>query len=167
MVNMKKLLFILLLIAPITCMGQMLGVGAQWTEFEKIQFNATASYPYKTHLGDNFCWMLSGGVDYVGGSSTVSGLNVKPASFMITTSDFFALKPVTISLGCDAGYNFGFKRYVNDGIILSPNIYFDYKTFYIKAGYDYNTFENEGQFFVKFGIGLGQGFIKMLSRKFN
>ena len=107
---MRKILFIVLLFAPITCMAQMLGVGAQWTEFEKIQFNATASYPYKTHIGDKYCWMLSGGVDYVGGSSTVSGLNVKPASFVIPTSDFFAVTPVTISVGVDAGYNFGFTR---------------------------------------------------------
>lgn len=162
---MKKLLFILLFV-PATCMGQMLGVGAQWTDFEKIQFNATAAYPYKTHIGDSFCWMLSGGVDYVGGDSKISGLNVKPASFNITTSDYFALKPITISVGCDAGYNFNF-RHGHDGLVLSPNIYFDYKTFYVKAGYDYNTFENEGQFFIKFGVGLGQGFIKMLSRKFN
>lgn len=163
---MKKYIFIVLFLLPVACMGQVLGVAGQWTKFDgdnKFQFNASASVPYMNSLEDRTCWILSGGVDYLSGSSTVSGLNVKPAQFAITSSNIFGMKKYTIMLGADAGYNFNFNH-GNDGIILTPNIYMDYKMFYMKTGYDYNTFHNEGQFFVRLGMGVGVGFFKMFKR---
>lgn len=163
---MKKYLLVILLLLPLTCMGQILGMGGQWTRYEggnRWQFNASASLPFYNNIGENTCWLISSGVDYLSGSSTVSGLNIKPAQFAITSSDIFSVKKYTIMLGTDAGYNFNFNH-GNNGIILTPNIYFDYKMFYVKAGYDYNIVHNEGQFFVRAGVGIGVGFFKMFKR---
>ncbi|NDV69642.1 hypothetical protein [Dysgonomonas sp. 25] len=163
---MKKYIFILLFFIPVAGFSQLVGVAGQWTKFEgdsHFQFNASASFPYLNNLGDKTCWMFGGGVDYLSGSTTVSGLNIKPAQFVITSANIFGVKSYTIMLGADAGYNFNFNH-GNDGIILTPNIYMDYKIFYVKAGYDYNTSHNEGQFFVRAGLGLGVGFFKMFKR---
>lgn len=162
---MKKILFLLLLVLPTAAMAQMLGVGAQWSEFDRINFHATLAYPYKTNMGEKITWSLGSRLDYVSGSPTVSGLNVKPLSFDITTSELYIIKPITVSIGADAGYNFNFMH-GNSGVVLTPNLYLDYSIFYMKFGYDYNTFENEGGFFVRFGIGIGQGFIKGLAKKY-
>lgn len=161
---MKKIFLLLLLVLPEAIMAQMAGVGAQWSGFDRINFNATLSGPYKINMGDKITWSLGGRLDYVSGNPKVSGLNIKPLSFDITTSDFFLIKPITITVGTDAGYNFNF-RHGNDGIVLTPNIYLDYNFFYLKFGYDYNTFENEGNFFVRFGIGIGQGMLKKIKIK--
>ena len=159
---MKKLLLLFLLILPKVATAQMFGVGAQWSEFDRINFNTTLSCPYKTNIGDKLTWSLGSRIDYVSGNPKVSGLNVKPLSFDFTTSDFYLIKPVTILVGADAGYNFNFNH-GNSGIVLTPLVYLDYTAFYIKFGYDYNTFENEGNFFVRFVVGIGQGLLKKIS----
>ncbi len=165
---MKYLIFILLLV-PLTCVGQILGISSQLSKYDgghKFQFNVSGAFPYLSNLNsydDNINWLFCGGIDYLSGSSTVSGLNIKPMSFMTTTKQIFEDTPFTVMLGVDAGYNFNFNH-GNDGIILTPNLYLDYGVIYMKAGYDYNTFENEGQFFVRLGIGIGPGFIKKVFR---
>lgn len=165
---MKYFVLIFLLI-PLSCAGQLLGFSEQLSKFDgghKFQFNASAAFPYLNNFSnykDNIRWALCGGVDYLSGSSTISGLNIKPVSFMATTSEIFEDTPLTLMAGADAGYNFNFTH-GNDGVILTPFLYLDYNFIYLKAGYDYNTFENEGQFFVRLGVGIGAGFIKMLSR---
>jgi len=165
---MKYLIFILLLM-PLSCAGQLLGISGQLSKYDgdhKFQFNASAAFPYLNNFNKGSAstrWALCGGIDYLSGSSTISGLNIKPASFMITTSEIFEDTPFTAMIGADAGYNFNFNH-GNDGVILTPHLYLDYKFIFLKAGYDYNTFEDEGQFFIRLGIGIGPGFIKMISR---
>ena len=83
---------------------------------------------------------------------------------MITTSKIFEDAPITAMIGTDAGYNFNFNH-GHDGVILTPFLYLDYGIIYLKTGYDYNTFEDEGQFFVRLGVGVGPGFIKLLKKK--
>jgi hypothetical protein len=45
---------------------------------------------------------------------------------------------------------------------LSPNLYFDAYMCYVSAGYDYNTFNGRGQFYVRIGAGLTLGLLKSL-----
>lgn len=166
---MKYLILVFLLI-PLSCAGQLLGVAGQWSKFDgdsKFQFNASAAFPYLNNFNEGSSstrWALCGGVDYLSGSSTISGLNIKPASFMITTSKIFEDTPITAMVGADAGYNFNFNH-GHDGVILTPFLYLDCGIIFLKTGYDYNTFEDEGQFFVRLGVGVGPGFIKLLRKK--
>lgn len=161
---MKKLFLLLLLFIPVFCHAQLVGVAYQWKDFEKSQFAATMSVPYLTNLGkSNYVWMLNARLDYVSGSSEVSGLNLKPASFSITTANNYASDPVTVMLGCDAGYNINFTH-GHSGLVLSPNLYIDYSFLYFKTGYDHNIFHNEGQFYIRVGICFGVGALKKLAK---
>lgn len=162
---MKIFILVVILFLPITCMGQIFGLGVQTSKSSnsyKLQFNTSISAPYYNDINHNLCSIVSMGIDYVSGGSTVSGLNLKPIMFATTTPDILGGQKYTLMVGADTGYNINFQH-GHSGIILTPNIYFDYKVFYIKVGYDYNTFHNEGQFFIKTGVGLGLGFFKMFN----
>lgn len=147
------------------CFAQFIGIGAQYADAKgkgnAIQFATNISYPY-WHKKNALNTFISGGIDYTGGSSPVSGLNVKPLMFTTYFSEsLFNKYPFTIMMGVDTGYLFNF-RHGKDGIVLTPNVYVDYKFFFVKAGYDFNVTGGEKQFFVRAGISFGMGTLKML-----
>lgn len=161
---MKKIVLIfILLLASITSFAQFLGIGSQYADAKgkgnAIQFVANASFPY-IHKKNSLNSYISAGIDYTGGSSPVSGLNIKPVS--VTTffnESFFNSTKYTVLLSCDAGYLFNF-RHGKDGIVVTPNLYIDYKYFFVKTGYDFNVTGGERQFFVRAGFCFGMGVIK-------
>lgn len=145
--------------------AQFVGVGAQYADAKgkgnAIQFAANLSFPY-WHEDNALNTFVSGGIDYTGGSSPVAGLNVKP--IMLTTyfsESLFNKYPFTVMAGLDGGYLFNF-RHGKNGVVLTPNIYIDYKFFFVKAGYDMNVTAGKEQFFVRAGICIGMGTLKML-----
>lgn len=138
-----------------------LQLGAQYTDNDDIQFAGSMSYPI-FHKKNPLNSYISSGIDYSGGSSPVAGLNIKPIQLTTFFSEsLFNNNPYTILLGCDAGYLFNF-RHGKDGIVITPNLYMDYKCFFVKTGFDFNVSEGERQFFVRAGISFGMGAIKML-----
>lgn len=159
-----KILFLLLLL-PLAGFAQFVGIGAQYADAKgignDIQFATNVAFPV-WHQKNSFNTFVMSGIDYTGGRSPVAGLNIKPiqATTFISES-LFNKKPYTILLGCDAGYLFNFNGGKN-GIVITPNIYLDYKFFFVKAGYDFNITGNEQQFFIRAGVGLGMGVLKML-----
>ncbi|MFV0417550.1 MAG: hypothetical protein ACK5KT_02300 [Dysgonomonas sp.] len=161
-----KIIFLFLLL-PIMCSAQLIGIGAQYTDAKgkgnDFQFAANASFPV-WHKKNALNAFLASGIDYTGGSSPVAGLNIKPLQFTSYINEsLFNKHPFTILVGCDAGYLFNF-RHGKDGIIITPNIYFDYKSFFLKTGYDMNVTGNEQQFFVRLGVNLGLGTFKMFAK---
>lgn len=173
---MRFILILLLTTSPIFCSAQLLNtaakiggqavkynlqLGAQYTDNNDIQFASSMSYPI-FHKKNKLNSYISSGIDYTGGSSPVAGLNIKPIQLTTFISEsLFNNKPFTILVNCDAGYLFNFKH-GKDGIIITPNIYFDYKCFFVKSGFDFNVSEGEHQFFVRTGISFGMGTLKML-----
>lgn len=161
----KKIQFILvLLFLPLACSAQFLGIGAQYADAKDkgndIQFAANLSFPV-WHPKNKLNSYISSGIDYTGGSSPLSGLNIKPIQFTTFLSEsLFNNHPYTILLSCDAGYLFNF-RHGKDGVVLTPNLYVDYKCFFVKTGYDFNVTGGEHQFFVRAGVSFGMGTIKM------
>lgn len=151
------------MVIPLAGSAQFIGIGAMYADAKHandIQFAANLSYPIY-HKKNSINTFISSGIDYTGGSSPVSGLNIKPiqaATFL--SESLFNNHPFTILVGCDAGYLFNF-RHGKDGLVLTPNIYVDYKCFYLKTGYDFNLTGSEQQFFIKIGVGFGMGVIKM------
>jgi hypothetical protein len=161
-----KILFFLSLL-PIICSAQLIGFGVQYADAKgkgnAIQFAANASFPV-WHKKNPLNTFIASGIDYTGGSSPVAGLNVKPLQFTSFISEsLFNNNPATILIGCDTGYLFNF-RHGKDGIVITPNAYFDYKGFFLKTGYDFNVTGGEQQFFVRFGINLGIGTFKNFAK---
>ncbi|MBK5720306.1 hypothetical protein JGH11_05435 [Dysgonomonas sp. Marseille-P4677] len=165
---MKKINIILfLLLLPFVCSAQFIGIGAQYADAKDkgndFQFAANISFPvwHKKNALNSF---IASGVDYTGGSSPVAGLNIKPIQLTSYLSEsLFDNNKATILVGCDAGYLFNF-RHGKDGIVITPNIYLDYKFFFIKTGYDFNVTGNEQQFFVRAGFCFGMGSIKSYAK---
>lgn len=159
---MKKVIFAVLLLMPLTCFGQFLGVGYQTANFDKNQFAANVSFPYYfMNSKDKAIFLMNGGLDFTTSGPKISGLNIKPVSLAVTNTNMLVGGKSTLMLRLDAGYNFNFTH-GNDGVILTPNLYADYSTFYLTAGYDYNAIHNEGQFFVRLGVGLTWGVMKSM-----
>ncbi len=157
-------LFVLL---PLACSAQLIGISAQYADAKgrgnDIQFAANASLPV-WHKKNPLNSFITSGIDYTGGSSPVSGLNIKPIQLTSFLSEsLFNDHPFTLLVGCDAGYIFNFKH-GKDGIVLTPNVYFDYKSFFVKTGYDINVTGNEQQFFVRLGVNFGVGTFKMFTK---
>lgn len=153
----------LLLLLPLACLAQLIGIGAQYTDAKgkgnAIQFAANASFPV-WHKKNPLSSYISSGIDYTGGSSPVAGLNIKPIQFTSFISEsLFNDHPFTILVGCDAGYLFNF-RHGKDGIVITPNAYFDYKGVFVKTGYDFNVTGGKQQFFVRLGFNFGIGTFK-------
>ncbi len=156
--------FILLLL-PVCLSAQFIGIGTQYADAEgkgnALQFAANVSYPvyHKKNILNSY---ISSGIDYTGGSSPVAGLNIKPISVTSYLSEsLFNNNKYTLMVGCDGGYLFNFKH-GKDGVVVTPNIYFDYKSFFVKTGYDFNVTGGEKQFFVRVGFSVGMGALKML-----
>lgn len=161
-----KIIFLFLLL-PLASSAQLIGVGAQYADAKglgnDIQFAANASFPV-WHKKNPLNIFVASGIDYTGGSSPVSGLNIKPLQFTSYISEsLFNNHPFTILVGCDAGYLFNFKH-GKDGLILSPNLYIDYKSFFVKTGYDFNVTGGKQQFFVRLGFNIGLGTFKMFAK---
>lgn len=151
----------------LTCSAQFIGAGVQYADAKDkgndFQFAANISYPM-WHKKNPLNSFISSGIDYTGGSSPVAGLNIKPIQLTSFLSEsLFNNNNATILVGCDAGYLFNFKH-GEDGIVITPNVYFDYKFFFLKAGYDFNVTGGEQQFFVRAGFSLGMGSIKSFVR---
>lgn len=161
----KKILTIFLLVLlPITCAAQFLGIGAQYVNTKikenSIEFAANISYPY-WHKKNSFNTFISGGLDYTGGNSLISGLNIKPISVSTFLNEqLFNHHSFTFMISADAGYLFNF-RHGKNGIVLTPNLYADYKYFFVKTGWDFNINEGSNQFFIRAGLSIGMGTFKM------
>lgn len=161
---MKLILsFLLFLVFPTISMAQFASIGLQYTDAKDIQFATSASYPY-IMLSDKSVSYISGGVEYTGGSSPVAGLNIKPLQLSTGFSKPMFSKNYTLILSCDGGYLFNFEH-GKDGIVITPNLYIDYNSVYIKTGYDFNVTEGERQFFVRAGICFGWGSVKKTVKK--
>lgn len=165
---MKKIKFLLLSIfIPLACSAQFIGIGGQYADAKgagnDFQFAANMSYPVwaKKNVLNSY---ISSGIDYTGGASPVSGLNIKPIQITSFLSEsLFNKNKATILIGCDAGYIFNFN-YGKDGVVITPNIYFDYKFVFVKAGYDFNVSAGKEQFFVRAGFCFGMGGIKAAAK---
>lgn len=154
---------LLLLFIPLVCSAQFIGAGLQYADARgkgnDFQFAANASFPV-WHKKNPLNSFVSSGIDYTGGSSPVAGLNIKPIQLQSFLSEsLFNNNKCTLLVGCDAGYLFNF-RHGKDGVIITPNIYFDYRFFFIKAGYDFNVTAGKDQFFLRAGVSIGMGTIK-------
>lgn len=163
----KNVILFLFFISPLISFAQLASVGVQYADARgtgnNIQFAANASFPvwHKKNMLNSF---ISSGIDYTGGSSPVAGLNIKPIQFTSFLSEsLFNNHPYTILIGCDAGYIFNFKHGCN-GVVISPNVYLDYKSFFLKTGYDFNVTAHKEQFFVRLGLNFGIGTFKMFSK---
>ncbi len=163
---MKKVrLLLLLMLIPVLSYGQFFGLGGQYSQKSDGQFFINASFP--TYHEENALKMyISSGLEYTtSGGAKLAGLNVKPIQAVTYFGDeFFNNSPVTVLLGVDAGYLFDFRSRHKNSIVITPNLYADYKVFFIKAGYDIDTFHGNSQFFVRAGIGIGLGTFKMFAR---
>jgi hypothetical protein len=166
--RIKKIKIVLFLsLLPLACSAQFIGAGLQYADARgkgnDFQFAANASFPVWHKKNPLNSFILSG-IDYTGGSSPVAGLNLKPIQLVSFISEsLFNENKYTILVGCDAGYLFNFRR-GNDGIVITPNIYFDYKFFFIKAGYDFNVTAGKEQLFVRAGVCIGMGTIKSFAK---
>ena len=156
---MKRFIISLLLLFPVISFAQSLGFGSQHVKKEKLQLSINSYVPFYqiNDTSSPFVLGLGSGFDYLSPGFKVSGLNVKPISLFLMKNNYSAF---TFGMKLDAGYNFGFGH--GNGIVLTPSIYADASVFYFSAGYDYNTHHNDGQFFVRVGVGLTLGLLKSL-----
>ncbi|MDH6355635.1 hypothetical protein M2132_001980 [Dysgonomonas sp. PH5-45] len=160
---MKKLPILLLFtLLPMLCSAQFFGLGGQYTQKSDGQFFASFSYP-TFHPKNKLNSFISSGLDFTtSGGAKISGLNVKPIQLNTFFSEkLFNSTPYTLLLGVDGGYNFDFRHGRKNGIVITPNIYFDYKFLFLKAGYDFDVTNGNNQFFVRAGFCFGMGTIKM------
>ena len=167
---MNKIKVVVLLIAilfPTLTFAQLVGVGAQYVDPKggenAIQFQANLSFPVWTKPNPLNVYMSSG-IDYTGGSSPVSGINVKPIQLSSYISEkWFNESKVTFMVGADAGYLFN-HRHGKNGIVLTPHVHVEYSIFYLKSGWDFNVTGHKDQFFIRFGVGIGLGTFKTFAK---
>lgn len=158
-----KLLFILVLI-PLVGKAQFLGFGQQYSEGAHGQFVANMSFPTFHHPNKLNTYVSSGLEFTTSGGAKMSGLHLKP--LQITTffsEDFFNDHDYSVLLGVDAGYLYDFRRGRKNDYTVTPNLYFDYKVFFVKAGYDIGLTKGQSQFFIRAGIGIGLSTFKMFA----
>jgi len=140
---------------------QLFGVGGQYSQKADGQFFVNAALPTFTKENALHLFNLSGLEYTTPGASRLSGLHLKPIQLSTYFSDaIFYDSPFTLSAGVDAGYLFDFRKGHDDVIVLTPNLYMDYKIFFIKGGYDIDTFHGNNQFFIRAGIGFALGTMK-------
>jgi len=152
---MKRYVFIFLLIIPSACFAQFFGLGGQYAG-SKGQFTANLSMPYAVLGNDDnaFQFVLGSGLEYTTSGPKISGLYMKYVSVWLVSNNMESSASYGFRL--DGGYNYNLTHGHN-GVIASPNFYADFSAFYISAGYDYNMSHNEGQFFVRIGVGIYLG----------
>lgn len=163
MKKIKSLLFILLVFLPLVSYGQFLGIGGQYSEKSDGQFVASFSFPTIHPAHNVLNSFVSSGLEFTtSGGAKMSGLHLKPLQISTFFSeDFFNNNPYTILLGVDGGYLFDFRHDQKNAITITPNLYFDYKIFFVKAGYDFDVSHGKSQYFVRAGICIGMGSLKM------
>ena len=151
---------------PVFCYGQFFGLAGQYSEKSDGQFAANLSFP-TLHTINKFNSFISSGLEYTtSGGAKMSGLNLKPLQIQtFFTEDFFNDHPYTVLLGVDGGYLFDFRSRKNNAVVITPNLYLDYKIFFVKGGYDFDVTNGRSQFFVRAGIGIGMGTFKMIGSK--
>ncbi len=160
---MKKFLFsVFILLIPALSYGQFIGFGGQYSEDSNGQFAANISYPF-IHPKNKLNSFIASGIEYTTpGGSQISGLNIKPVQLTTFFGEkFFNTTKYTFLMGVDGGYLLNFPKNKKNGIIISPNVYFDYKFFFIKGGYDFDITNGINQYFVRAGICIGMGTLKI------
>lgn len=160
MVRVIKIAFIILLF-PVACSAQLIGIGGQYASGSDGQFVASFSIP-TIHPKNPLNSYISSGLEFTtSGGAKMSGLNIKPIQISTFFSEkFFNKSPYTLLLSVDGGYLFDFRHGQKDGIIITPNLYVNYKFFYVKTGFDFDVTNGDNQFFVRAGICLGSGTLK-------
>lgn len=161
---MKKIaLLALVVLVPILCKAQFIGLGGQYAEKSDGQFFANLAYP-TFHKKNPLNTFVMSGIEFTtSGGTKMSGLHLKPIQLTTFISeDLYNNKPYTILLGVDAGYLFDFRHDRKDGIVFTPNAYFDYKFVFVKAGYDLDVSNGQQQFFVRAGLCFGLGSFKIM-----
>lgn len=150
----KRSFFTLIFIFTLqTVSAQMIGAGIQVAESEKIQFAANIHTPYCAIRG-NINFFIVGEVDYTGGSTKLSGLNIKPVSPTIDLANLIFGDNADKGLfwiSSDIGYLRNFSKGDCNGVVITPNITCVYSLFYIKSGYDMNVSKGNNQFFIRLG----------------
>lgn len=163
---MKKIhVLLLLVLIPIVCKAQFFGLGGQYATGADGQFAINASFP--TYFKENpLNLIVSNGLEYTtSGGARISGLNLKPLQIQSYLSeDLYNNHAVTFLVGVDGGYLFDFRAHHKNGIIITPNIYMDYKILFLKAGYDFDVRNGKNQFFVRAGVGIGLGIFKSFAK---
>lgn len=160
---MRRLyLLITILLFPILCHGQFIGLAGQYSQDSKGQFAANISFPV-IHKKNKLNSFISSGLDYTTyGGAELSGLNIKPIQISTFFGEkFFNNTKYTLLLNVDGGYLLNFHHGSKNGIIITPNLYFDYKFFFIKAGYDFDVSNGINQYFIRTGVQIGMGTIKI------
>ena len=156
-------LFLLPVLFSVPAYGQLFGVGGQYAQQSDGQFFVNIALPTWTKHNPLRFFNLSGLEYTTSGGARMSGLQLKPIQLSTYLSDkIFYDSPVTLSLGVDAGYLFDFRRRHKNTVVLTPNFYMDYKIFFVKTGYEVDTFHGNHQFFVRAGIGFALGTMKSL-----
>lgn len=161
---MKKIITpLLFLLLPILCYGQFFGLGGQYSQGAKGQFVVNFSAP-TYHKENALNAFVSSGMEFTtSGGARMSGLNIKPVQlYTYFSEDMYNDLPFTVLAGVDGGYLFDFRSKKDNGIILTPNLYIDYKVFFVKTGYDFDVSHGRSQFFIRAGIGIGLGTFKMI-----
>ena len=156
-------LFLLPVVFSVPAYSQLFGVGGQYTQQSDGQFFVNLALPTWTKHNPLHLFNLSGLEYTTSGGARMSGLQLKPVQLSTYLSDnIFYDSPVTLSIGIDAGYLFDFRRHHKNTIVLTPNFYMDYKIFFMKAGYEIDTFHGDHQFFIRAGVGFALGTMKSL-----
>ena len=157
----KMFICLLLTVLSLPVYSQVFGVGGQYAQKADGQFFVSAALPTFTKENPLHIFNLSGLEYTTPGASRMSGLTIKPIQLSSYISDkIFYESPFTISIGVDAGYLFDFRSGHSNTIVLTPNFYIDYKIFFVKTGYDIDTFHGNHQFFIRAGIGFALGTMK-------
>jgi len=154
------ILFILSLLS-LTAYSQLLGIGGQYAQQSNGQFFVNAALP--TFYESNALRLFNmSGLEYTTrGGAHLSGLQLKPIQLSSYLSDkIFYKSRFVLTLGVDAGYLFNFSKGYKNTIVVTPNLYMDYKLFFLKTGYEIDTLHGNHQFFVRAGIGFALGTIK-------
>ena len=160
MKRLIKIVFLLLLL-PFASKAQFLGLGAQYSEQSNGQLAASFSYP-TFHPKNPLNCFVSSGLDFTTtGGAQMAGLNLKPIEISwFGTEKFFNKTPFTLLVNLDAGYLLDFRNDRKDAVVITPNIYIDYKYYFLKAGYDFDVTNGRKQFFVRAGVCVGLGTLK-------
>lgn len=152
---------ILLLLIPFFGRAQFLGLGGQYASKSDGQFVASFSFP-TIHPKNPLNCFVSSGLEYTtSGGAEMTGLNLKPLQISwFGTEKFFNKTPFTLLLNFDVGYLLDFRPGQKDGLLLTPNLYLDYKYYFLKTGYDFDVTNGHKQFFVRGGVCIGLGTLK-------
>lgn len=147
--------------------AQLLGIGTRFVPprdgSNAIEFSSNLAFP--TWHPENALNLFNfSGIEYNGGSTKSSGMNIKPIQLKTYFSEnLYNTKPYTIFAGFDAGYLFNFNG-GKDGIVLTPNVSVEYKVFFVNTGWDFNLMAKKNNFYIRVGVGFGLGTFKAIAK---